>query len=73
MPKFTLHFRQTDFPLVLSEFILDPKAYGQFDYRFLQEKDTIAAFLTEKGIKQMYKFGRRLLNDKFSKKIINRL
>lgn len=70
---YTLHFRQSDFPFLLTDIVFQPGAYGDFDYRVLQQEDNIAGFLTQKGLKQAYNFGSRLLNKGFAKKIVSQL
>ncbi|MFA4834168.1 MAG: PEP-utilizing enzyme [Patescibacteria group bacterium] len=71
--SYFLHFRQSDFPLIFTDIVFHPQSYGIFDYRALQIKDNVSAYLTRRGLRESYKFGRPLLKAEPSSKIIKDL
>ena len=73
MPKYTFHFRQSDWPLLFTDIVFSLSKYGKIDYRVLQQEDNVVGYLTQKGLKQARKIGLKLLNKKFAKNVIKKL
>ena len=69
--KYTFHFRNSDFPLIFTDYVTLRRGYGCFDYVFLQEGQVASGFLSEKGLWQTYSFGKKLLDRDYSDKIIS--
>lgn len=69
MEKYKLHFRQSDFPILFTDIILNKKAYGQFNYYIFQEEDSVSAYLDKAGLNECQNVGKKLLNKSYSEKI----
>jgi len=69
MEKYKLHFRQSDFPILFTDIILNKKAYGQFNYYIFQEEDNVSAYLDRAGLNEYQNVGKKLLNKSYSEKI----
>lgn len=70
--RHSLLYRQSDIPVVFTDIILSPECYGTFDGFLLQESDTLAHFLSQRGFESMYQLGMSLLDDKVAESVLQK-
>ncbi len=64
MANYHFHFKCSSFPFLVTELCFsNVQNYGQFEYLVLQEGDLISAYCSEKGYKDQYDFGHKVLFD----------
>ncbi len=66
------HYTGTDIGILHHDIMLSPDSYGAFDYRILIESGVVRGYLSDAGMEQAREHGKKLLDEDFFKKIVER-
>tara|TARA_Y100000310_G_scaffold317337_1_gene370120 strand:- start:977 stop:2563 length:1587 start_codon:yes stop_codon:yes gene_type:complete len=67
---YVFHTTVSGFGVLFLDLVLGKKTYGEVDYRLLHENDISLFYLTKKGFKEAYDMGKKLLDEDFTKEIL---